>query len=237
MAHFDKSLKIPMGTNMGRDTTANFADRSSQRLTVRTLSRAGPGNYHPHYDDFSRYNGPPASPGVRQPLRQLPRSPQISKGDTRFVSSAPQFENSVTRTGLNTPGPGHYSLERYSQFTPIHITERSQPFAVMNMSRSSIRDAYPDSRCNIPCRLGVTPSPQHYAPVPALDRLRMSMRNPLNTPRSLARIRPSTGTTLDAALRSSANLQSTMRDVQPRGRTAMGLSLQAYDHSTRRSGF
>lgn len=231
MARFDKSLKIPMGTMMSTMGTSSFADRSSQRLNIHTVSRAGPGNYQPQHDDLVRYQGPHASPGVRQPLRHLPRSPQLAKGDTRYASTAPQFEPPYTRDALHVPGPGHYSLERYSQFSPIHVTERSQPFAVMLSGRSSIRDTYSDPRNAIPCRMATTPSPHHYAPVPALDRLRMSMRNPPGGP---GRIRPTPGTTLDATLRSTSNLSSTLKGMQPRVRTAMaGLSLQAYDHSTR----
>ena len=108
MAHFDKSKDRPMGAQLpGGLQTSSFADASSQRLTIRLPTRAGPGFYSPHFEDFARFEGPPASPMRRQPLRQLPTSPQLRKSTTRFASSSPQFEPPVMRDHSRFPGPGH----------------------------------------------------------------------------------------------------------------------------------
>ena len=115
------------------------------------------------------------------------------------------------------PGPAHYQLQRYSQFDVESRKVRPQPFAVMTMERSSIREVFPDARCGIPCRPETTRAPAYYAPVPPLDLTRMSMRN--GVPSSPGRLRASQCTTLDSVLRSSANLSSTLRDLRasPRG--------------------
>jgi hypothetical protein len=212
MAHFDKSLKVPMGQTLaGGLGTSSFADTSAQRGAIRYVTRAGPGFYQPQYDDFVRYEGPHASPGTRQPLRQLPVSSQLRKVDTRFASFAPQREPTVHRDARVFPSPGQYALERYSDFSLQRPRfERCQPFAAMQTTRSSIRDVYPDRRCGIICRQASTPSPTQYAPVPALDRLRMSMPNPPTT----GRIRATRGATLDAMLRSSASLDATLNSLK-----------------------
>lgn len=212
MAVFDKSLKVPMGTlGVGSTATSSFATTSAQRAPVRLSTRAGPGQYDPKLDTFARFEGPPAMPSKRQPLRMLPTSPQLAKSTVRYASAGPQFEPPYTRDALNFPGPGRYNLERYSQFSPLAFAARNQPFAAMVTGRSSIRDVYPDARCGIACRTQTTPSPLHYSPVTPLDRLRLSMPNPP----SPGRIRATRGMTLDTALRSPSNLSSTLRDMVP----------------------
>lgn len=145
---------------------------------------------------------------MRQPLRDIPSSPQLRQSQTRYASTAPRFTR-PNATTANFPGPGHYSLERYSQFSMTQATERCQPFA-MQGGRSSIRDVYPDRRNMIMCRAMTTPAPNCYSPVPQLDRLRMSMRNPP----CAGRIRAMRGCNLDSMLRSSANLSSTLQTLR-----------------------
>ena len=185
-----------------------FASSTSQRSVIRSpTARAGPGFYTPLISaSFSRYEGPAASPSIRQPLRDIPSSPQMRKTQTRYASTAPRL---ARLPNVGFPGPGHYSLERYSQFSLTQATERCQPFELQG-SRSSIRDVYPDRRNLIMCRAQTTPAPNAYAPVPHLDRLRMSMRNPP----CAGRIRAMRGCNLDGMLRSSANLSSTLQALR-----------------------
>ena len=81
----------------------------------------------------------------------------------------------------------------------------------MRSRRSDPSAVFPDRRnAMIVCK-PVTPSPHFYSPVPALDRLRMSMPN---SPCAMGRIRPKQGTSLDAMLRSNTNLATTLKDMQ-----------------------
>lgn len=213
MAVFDKSLKIPMGTLApGGRATSSFASVSNQRALSLSSTRAGPGHYQPQRDDFTRFEGSPAFQSQRHPLRAMPMSPQLTKSTIRYPTTTPQFEPTVMRDAYNFPGPGRYNVDRYSEFSLESMAARCQPFKVMATTRSSIQDTYPDSRCGIPCRRTHTPSPMHYAPMTPLDRLRLSMPNPPYP----GRIRVTRGVTLEAALRSPANLTSTLRDIQPR---------------------
>jgi hypothetical protein len=190
--------------------TAPFASATTQRATVHSFTgRRGPGFYRPQYADFSRYEGPPATPLQRQPLRMLPSSAQMRKTNTRFVSTAPRI--AALNTGTSSfPGPGHYPHQQYSQFSPLQAANRIQPFT-MQGGRSSIRDVFPDRRCGIICRPETTPAPGHYSPVPDLDKLRLSMRNP---PCGVDRIRPAQGITLETQLASKANLASTLQRLR-----------------------
>ena len=191
--------------------TSSFASTTQQRAVTRSWTgRAGPGFYNVQLpNSFARYEGPPASPKQRQPLRMLPTSANLRLASTRFVSTAPRIadQNPWSRA---YPGPGHYSLEQYSQFSPLQATRRIQPFA-MQAERSSIRDVFPDRRNAIICRPESTPAPNRYSPVPDLDKLRMSMPNP---PCGLERIRPTRGITLEKHLASNSNLSSTMKRLR-----------------------
>ena len=212
MARFDRSLKTPMGSwgVSGLRATSSFASSMEQRQESRTVTRAGPGFYLPlHQGEFSRYEGPPASPQRRQPLRSLPSSAQMRKSTTRFASTVARLPAANNRT----PGPGHYDLRRQAAFGSIHTTfdRGSQPFA-LQAARSSILDVFPDRRNLMICRAQTTPAPNAYSPVPSLDRLRMSMRNP---PCS-ERIRATPGCTLRGHLDSVSSLTSTLRDLRAR---------------------
>ena len=212
MARFERSLKLPMGDwTQGMRATSSFASTTQQRAVTRSWTgRAGPGFYNVQLpNSFARYEGPPASPKQRQPLRMLPTSANLRLASTRFVSTAPRIadQNPWSRA---YPGPGHYSLEQYSQFSPLQATRRIQPFA-MQAERSSIRDVFPDRRNAIICRPESTPAPNRYSPVPDLDKLRMSMPNP---PCGLERIRPTRGITLEKHLASNSNLFSTMKRLR-----------------------
>ena len=194
----------------GMRSTAPFASATTQRATVHSFTgRRGPGFYRPQHEDFSRYEGPLATPLHRQPLRMLPSSAQMRKTHTRFVSTVHRFVAHNPGT-INFPGPGHYPHEQLSQFSPLQSANRIQPFT-MQGGRSSIRDVFPDRRCGIICRPESTPAPGHYSPVPDLDKLRLSMRNP---PCGFERIRPTRGISLETHLASKANLASTLQRLR-----------------------
>lgn len=202
MARFDRSLKVPMGDwTQGMRATAPFASSTAQRGTVRSWTgRAGPGFYNVQLpNSFAQYERP----------RERPVTSLLRQTSTRFVSTASRVVNPKPGV-MHFPGPGHYSLGQYSQFSPLQATQRVQPFA-MQAERSSIRDVYPDRRCGIICRPETTPAPNRYSPVPELDKLRMSMHNP---PCGLERIRPTRGISLEGHLSSRSNLSSTINRLR-----------------------
>lgn len=220
MARFERSLKTPMGEWASGPHAARssspFASTSAQRNEIRIVTRAGPGRFAA-FGDFARYEGPPALPQQRQPLREAPRSPQIRKPTTRFVSTVSRLRNPVLPNKATFPGPGTYSLEQYSQFSLVPILSgrdpRSQPFGAARGVRSNINDVYPDGRCGVICRAPSTPSPHAYAPVPLLDRLRMSMSTPMRGAEAVGRIRAGPGRRLDSILQSKANMSLTLKDM------------------------
>lgn len=183
--------------------------------------------------DFGRYEGPPAFPGQRQPFRRLPCSAQLRTPDLRYTSSVPRMAPVVPYDHF--PGPGDYMLTQYSQFQPpggYPGPEASHPrkFAGKNggasiaphpkvmrltadrMERSSIRDVYPDKRCNIICRPNSNPGPAAYSPLPLMDRIRMNMRDPPTASRGL----PRRGRDLRTFLQSPQSLSATLAEVQDR---------------------
>ena len=180
---------------------------------------AGPASYKPQLKNFAIYEGPPAPSPLARRSQMTTGTAKITitrVGDTRYSSNMPHpmpMDTVLGRVGerVHFPGPGHYSLQRYSQFSRESLASRNQPFEVMRSRRSDPSAVFPDRRnAMIVCK-PVTPSPHFYSPVPALDRLRMSMPN---SPCAMGRIRPKQGTSLDAMLRSNTNLATTLKDMQ-----------------------
>lgn len=216
MARFERSLKTPMGEResvRAPRTMSPFASTVVQRGAMRPVTgRAGPGFYERmHFpvnlnSGFALYEDYRAD--RRQPFHKTPpMSATLRKPNTRYVSTTPQLTG---REHWNTPGPGAYNLEHFSAFRTWPGVSRGQPYAVSRAARSSIRDVFGDARCGVFCKPERTPPPNAYAPVPALDRLRMSMRD---SPTS-GRMTPQPGRPLSALLQSSANLSSTLKSLR-----------------------
>lgn len=198
-------------------STSSFACMVPQRSPVRLVTRAGPGFYEPLVcANFARYrsvNGtrsPHFIPGTRrQPFRPVSTSAQLRMPSTRFASTAARIDRSGVILGDGGPGPGAYNYT--SQFDVHRPT--FQPFQIAAAARSSIRDVYPDRRCGIICkpeRLG-SPGPHTYAPLPKLDRIRMTMHSePLG---SGIRVPVDRSRPLTAFVHSSANLSSTLSEL------------------------
>ena len=164
----------------------------------------GPASYQPLRYDLSRYAGPPARAPFGQPPARTGLSAQQRKGNTRHPSTAARLTNLTPPNEY--PGPGAYAHERYSPFSSQSMSERCQTnYSRLRTDRSSIRSVYD---CGRICIASDNPGPSEYAPVPPLDRLRMSMRKPPCP--GTGRITPFKGRTLSALLHSPANLSPTL---------------------------
>lgn len=205
--------------------SSGFSPGWPQRAPISVNTRMGPGAYNGQGQHgtmgFAQYEGPPATTHTRQPFRQLRTSAQLRTPSLRYTSSLPRMAPVVPYDHF--PGPAHYELGKYSQFTggypgrhngaaSMSPLPKMQTFTAAKMARTSIRDVYADKRCGIICRPNSNPGPAAYAPVPLMDRLRMSMPHP-PTP---SRGKPCRGRNLDTFVHSPTSLSATLAELQGR---------------------
>ena len=104
----------------------------------------------------------------------------------------------VTRSPGSHPQPAPSS-------SPRDAVNPTKAARVSRTSRSEINDIFGDRRALLITKPSRTPSPQHYAPVPPTDRLRMSMHDSPSGARLTLLRGP-----LHDSLHSVANLSSTL---------------------------
>ena len=199
--HYD--IPSMFGARHQPGLTSSFATRSGRFANIRTFTGSiGPASYTPVVSGFQRFARASTAPGVPKTSQGTPVI-----GSVRYSTIAPRFARCEHHVGgpdsVSTPGPGSYEL--------WDTGAMPKAARVSNSVRSQINDVYGDGRALVICKVPNTPSPQQYARVPQVDRLRMAMRNPPT--HSRLTLIPGG---LDQSLRSLSNLSSTLDALSKR---------------------